>query len=122
MRAWTVILVEAHGPLNLVRPTRNDFAAGTSSVADEPVGTYLLVTDQAQVGTSDKAVADKNTGSSELVRLHLYTSFSLPLPCNDFCNNLGCEICEHDVEVTGLFLPHLNLKNQHYYSSPSLEK
>ena len=40
MRAWTVILVEAHGPLNLVRPTRNDFAAGTSSVIDEPVASH----------------------------------------------------------------------------------
>ena len=40
MCAWTVILVEAHGPLNLVRPTRNDFAAGTSSVDDEPVASH----------------------------------------------------------------------------------
>ena len=43
MRAWTVILLEAQGPLNLVGPTRKDLAAGTSSVADQPLAPHAAV-------------------------------------------------------------------------------
>lgn len=51
------------------------------------------------MGTLDKAVVDKNTGSLELVNSIYNRHFPVLLPCDDFAI-IWTVTCEHDVEVS----------------------